>query len=343
MARRLSVISFTKRGLEFQNSIKPVIEGWAGMQDFETSWYCHNEACLQCEGYIHVTTPTKEWAANRFEDSDVIIYISTVTKAVRTTAPSITEHLHDPAVMAIDVQGRYSVTLLPGKAGEAYDLSHWLQDQLHIISVNENTDPERFSIEQYARDNDMIISNTSYARGLNAAIDAGDQAGFFTKFPVKGELPLGYEWSQRGAIGVMISPSYQNAYYDHTLWLIPKCITVGIEIKNPDVSPRDIEIFAGRMLRRYSIYPEAVKQIAVSAKDSGNDSLKIFCSNRDWPFVTCGDEELDEMRRLLNLADGTSKSTLLAIRFGEGNLVVENEANDDINVSVALKTVYINF
>lgn len=343
MARKLAVISFTKRGLDFQNSIKPVIDGWAAMMDFETAWYCHNDACLKCDGYIHVTTPTKEWAANRFEDSDVIIYISTVTKAVRTTAPSITEHVHDPAVMAIDVQGRYSVTLLPGKSGEAYDLSHWLQDQLHIISVNENTDLERFSIEQFAKDNDMVISNISYARGINAAIDAGDQVGFFTKFPVKGELPMGYEWSQRGAIGVMISPSYQNAYYEHTLWLIPKCITVGMEIKNPDISPRDIEIFAGRMLRQYNIYPEAVKQIAVTQKDAQNDSLKIFCSNRDWPYVACEEDELNDMRKMLNYSDDTSNSSLLAIRFGEGNLVVENEDNDDISVSIALKKVYINF
>ena len=41
----------------------------------------------------------------------------------------------------------------------------------------------------------MIISNMTYAKEVSAALLAGDQVGFYTHFPVKGELPEGLVWS----------------------------------------------------------------------------------------------------------------------------------------------------
>ena len=52
---------------------------------------------------------------------------------------------------------------------------------------------------------------------------------------------------------------------------------------------------------------------------------------------------MDDLRKMLNYSYDTSISALLALKFGEGSLIVENEENDDISVSLALKTVYVKF
>ena len=109
---------------------------------------------------------------------------------------------------------------------------------------------------------------------MSAALLAGDQVGFYTHFPVRGELPEGLVWSAEfyreqdreqsageTSLGIYISPSYQRAYFDHTLWLIPRCLTIGIGCRR-GTSARQIEKLVDETLRSYSLYPEALLQAA---------------------------------------------------------------------------------
>ena len=187
MPGKISVISFSELGYKFQDSLRADINQWAALQDMETVWYCKDKSGFGVEGYVPVMIPTKEWSANRFEDSDIIVYLCTVAKAVRNFAPSMKGQTADPAVLAIDQQGRYSIPVLSGKKGEAYELSMWLEQKSGITAVNSGgiIQDAGFSVEKFAEDNNMVISNASYAKEITAALDSGEKIGFYTIFPVK--------------------------------------------------------------------------------------------------------------------------------------------------------------
>ena len=340
MGNRISAISFSEHGFKFQDSLRKDIEQWAALQDMETYWYCKDKIGFGVEGYIPVMGPTKEWAADRFEDSDIIIFFCTVAKAVRNFAPSMKGHITDPAVLAIDQQGRFSIPVLSGKKGEAYELSLWLKEKAGITAVNSGEEGVEygFSVEKYAERNNMVISNASYAKEITAALDSGEKICFYTNLPVKGDLPEGFDWAQKGPLGINLSPSYRNAYFEHTLWLIPKCVEIGISI-DETVVPRDIENELSDLLKELSIYPESI--CSINAVESENLlPLQALCESNDYNYSICPQEEIETLR---NAFPGKELFELAAVKSGNATLIGSSSTGKGISIAAALKRVYLEF
>ncbi len=73
-------------------------------------------------------------------------------------------------------------------------------------------------------------------------------------------------------LGISISPSYQNQYFDHCLWLIPRCITLGIGCRK-GATMEQIEHLVDQVLKEQYLYPEALCQVAtIDLKAEGRDS-----------------------------------------------------------------------
>ena len=341
MSGKISIISFSEAGFRFQDSLRADIRQWAALQEMETEWYCKDKAGFGVEGYIPVMVPTKEWSANRFEDSDIIVYISTVAKAVRNFAPSMKGQSADPAVLAIDQLGRCSVPILSGKQGEAYELSLWLWHKSGIMAVNSGGPvPEAaFSITKFAEDHDLTVSNYNYAKEITAALDAGEKIGFYTSFPVKGELPEGIDWAEKGPLGIYLSPSYHNAYFVHTLWLIPKCLEIGINLTKDGITPRDIDQSLSELLKTLSVYPESICSIN-AVKQDDMASLIILCGMHGFELKTYEKSELDELKDAI---EGIDYYECAALRSGDSQIIARDSSPSGIQIAVALKKIYVDF
>lgn len=59
----------------------------------------------------------KEWTKRRFEDSDAIVFIGACGIAVRSIAPFVKSKKIDPAVVVVDEQGKFAISLLSGHIG----------------------------------------------------------------------------------------------------------------------------------------------------------------------------------------------------------------------------------
>lgn len=340
MPGKISVISFSEHGFRFQESLRPDIEQWAALQDMQTEWYCKDSSGFGVEGYTPVTVPTKEWSANRFEDSDIIVYLCTVAKAVRNFAPSIKGQAEDPAVIAIDQQGKYSVPVLSGKKGEAYEMSLWLEQKSGITAVNSGgiIMEAGFNVEEYAAGNNMVISNSNYAKEITAALDSGEKIGFYTSFPVKGDLPEGMYWAETGPLGIYLSPSYKNCYFGHTLWLIPRCMELGISIEN-DLTPKDIEIFMNDTLKTMNLYPESISR--VNAVDGVyTPVIEAICAANDYPVTVVSQEALARYR---DAFPGKNDAEYAALVSGDARIVSVMSSVSGITIAVALKKTYVTF
>jgi len=340
MSGKISVISFSEHGFKFQESIRPDIEQWAALQDMEAEWYCKDSSGFGVEGYIPVIVPTKEWSANRFEDSDIIVYLCTVAKAVRNFAPSLKGQDVDPAVLAIDLQGKYCVPVLSGKKGEAYEMSLWLEQKSCITAVYSGGTvfESGFNTEEFAEKNNMEISNTSYAKEITAAMDSGEKIAFYTSFPVKGDIPEGMYWAETGPLGIYLSPSYKNCYFEHTLWLIPRCIELGISIEK-DMTPKDIELFINETLKTLYLYPESIAQVNI-VDGPYKAAAGAVCDMNYYPSAVLSKEEIGKIKAAFPEKEDAECAAIIG---GDARMISVMSSENGMTVAVALKKTYVTF
>ncbi len=335
-------VCYNKNEAELAKKLSEAIKEWGTERQVEETWYIADDDNPYRELLKRVQGPVRQWTVDRFEDTDAIIYICSAVRVVRYIGKLIKEQMTDPAVLVVDPAGRYCIPLLSGRRGEAYELAGLFEEKLQMEFIDKTvpTDTKQFDIVKYTEENKMVISNSDYAKEIQAALSSGDMVGFYTNYPVIGNLPLGIEWASKGNIGIYISPSYHSAYFDHTLWLIPKCLVVGIECVKGQ-SFRQLDKFISDVLKGYSLYPEAIERLATIDTMESDPAIQALCYEKDIPVIGYSKQQLDEIKSTDGEAIGECESA--ALKASEGKLMIGTVEHDGIKCAVAIKNLYIKF
>lgn len=337
-------ICFNKYGAKVVEKLDSIIktENEESEAKIETKWFIRNAINARRDLFTTLEYKTHIWTAERFRDTDVLIYVCPSVQAVKHISGSITEQMSDPAVLVIDEKGEYCVPLLAGRRGEANDIGEMLERRAGIKFVNPLMDEHnpRLDIEEYAAKNNMTLSNTDYAREITAAIESGHEVGFYTNYPVLGTIPDRLIWSSEAPLGIYVSPSYHTAYFDHTLWLIPRCIDVGVVCK-VEQSYKEVRKAIQKALQSMSLYPEALSKIATVKGEENNPALMSFALEREIPIVAYEKSELSKLSGVngeeMNIAEAA------ALKASEGKLIINTLEQEDILIAVAMENLYIKF
>lgn len=301
----------------------------------------------------------KTWTEKRFRDKDALIFVGATGITVRTIAPFVRDKRQDPAVIVLDERGRFCIPLLSGHIGGANELAVWLSEQIQATPViTTATDVNRqFAVDVYAARNNMTLSNMTYAKEVSASLLSGYPVGFQSDFPVDGRLPAGLVWSGRlktenpdeVTLGISISPSYQNKYFDHCLWLIPRCITLGIGCKK-GVRLEQIEKLVDEVLKEQYLYPEALCQVATIDLKAEEPGLLEFCRKYGLSLITYTSAELKSVpgdfsssgfvESVTGVDNVCERSAVLA---GEGDLIVKKTCGDGVTCACVRKDWRIRF
>ncbi len=335
-------VCYNRNEAELAKKLSEAIKEWGTERQVEETWYIADDDNPYRELLKRVQGPVRQWTVDRFEDTDAIIYICSAVRVVRYIGKLIKEQMTDPAVLVVDPAGRYCIPLLSGRRGEAYELAGLFEEKLGMGFIDKTvpTDTKQFDIVKYTDENKMIISNSDYAKEIQAALSSGDIVGFYTNYPVIGNLPLGIEWASKGNIGIYISPSYHSAYFDHTLWLIPKCLVVGIECTKGQ-SFRQLDKFISDVLKGYSLYPEAIEKLATIDAMESDPAIQALCYEKDIPVIGYTKQQLDEITDADGCAIDECESA--ALKASEGKLMIGTVEHDGIKCAVAIKNLYIKF
>ncbi len=335
-------VCYNKNEAELAKKLSEAIKEWGTECQVEETWYIADDDNPYRELLKRVQGPVRQWTVDRFEDTDAIIYICSAVRVVRYIGKLIKEQMTDPAVLVVDPAGRYCIPLLSGRRGEAYELAGLFEEKLGMGFIDKTvpTDTKQFDIVNYTDKNNMVISNSDYAKEIQAALSSGDVVGFYTNYPVIGNLPPGIEWASKGNIGIYISPSYHSAYFDHTLWLIPKCLVVGIECTKGQ-SFRQLDKFISDVLKGYSLYPEAIEKLATIDTMESDPAIQALCYEKDIPVIGYSKQQLDEITSADDEAIGECESA--ALKASEGKLMIGTVEHDGIKCAVAIKNLYIKF
>ena len=337
-------ICFNKYGAKVAEKLDAVIDAWKKEKelDVQTNWFIRNAINPRHDMFTSLEIKTNDWTAERFKDTDVIIYICPSVQAVKHISGSISDQMSDPAVLVIDEKGEYCVPLLSGRRGEANDIGEMFARRADIKYINPLIDDpkSRFDIEEYALKTDMVISNSDYAKEITAAIESGHEVGFYTNYPVLGSIPDKLIWSSEAPLGIYVSPSYHTAYFDHTLWLIPRCLDIGVICGN-DVNYKTVKKAIMSALQSMSLYPEAVAKIATVKGSEAVPALQGVALERNVPILSYEESELKKITgpdgEIINEAEAA------ALKASEGKLIINTVEQDDVLIAVAMENIYIKF
>lgn len=307
-----------------------------------------------------VTESVKEWTGKRFADSDAIIFVGACGIAVRSIAPFLKSKKTDPAVVVVDEMGTYVISLLSGHLGGANELTEKIakitQGEAVITTATDLN--QKFAVDVFAKKNECQISDMKLAKDISAALLADEEVGFETDFFYIGEIPreLSYSnvWNGEPEIGIFVTIHDRERIYKHTLYLIPRIVTVGVGCKK-GTSKETVEKVIRRACEEISVFPAAVAQVASIDLKKEEEGILEYCKERNLPFLTYTAEELKKAEGTFTASGFVEEVTGVdnvcerAAVLGSstdgkaGRLIGEKYAQDGVTAALAVKEWRVKF
>lgn len=174
----------------------------------------------------------KALTARLFETHQALCFIMAAGIAVRMVAPHLTNKTRDPAVLVLDDQGRWVIPLLSGHLGGANRLAQEVADFLGAQAVVTTATEGRglTAVDLLAQERGWVLTDLERTKRLTAALLEGERLPVVSWKPLKAALPPEYvetEGLEENRPCLMVTP-YVHTPKARELWLIPRCITLGI-------------------------------------------------------------------------------------------------------------------
>lgn len=359
-------------GTEMITRVKCSTMGWEkACADGKTGGMSQNESACAIEKSNEVSEELlreqsiSECVAEQFSKVEAIVFIGAVGIAVRSIAPCLVHKSVDPAVVAVDETGKFCISLLSGHFGGANDLAEKIAELIDGIPVvTTATDREqKFSVDVFAKRNGLILEDWEMAKGISAAVLAGEKIGFASRISVEGNVPEELEFADIEAFaqeiscrkadsnrqGILISPLKEEVMpFPMTLQLVPQNVVAGIGCRK-GVSKDKIEEAVDDCLNRYGILPQALKAAASIELKKDEAGIADFCACRGLPFVIYTADELRQVPgdfsksgfvKEVTGVDNVCERSALA---GGGKLICPKQVYDKVTVALAVQKESVKF
>lgn len=182
---RISCISFTANG----SRINRRLESWLEAEGNEVearalARYASDAGVKPLEGKL------ADFCRTYFDWSDVMIFIGAAGIAVRGIAPYVKDKKTDPAVLVIDEQGNFVISLLSGHIGGANEMAGRVAAYLDAVPViTTGTDVNHtLAVDVFAARNHLIIGSMEMAKEMAARLIDKEPVGFISDLEVAGPV-----------------------------------------------------------------------------------------------------------------------------------------------------------
>lgn len=327
---KLELIAFTQRGNSLAQHLAESLSG-----------HGHQAACTR-DGL-----KAEEWAARAFSRSDGLIFVGATGIAVRSIAPHLRHKSTDPAVVVVDEGGQFVIPILSGHLGGANDLAREMAALIGAVPIiTTATDVNGvFAVDQWARRQGLLVCNPERILSVSSRLLARETVGFFSAWPIAGELPTGLSLVPREDAQVVLDLHRPE---EVALWLCPKGIRVGMGCR------RGTPETALRALLEEVLTQEGIPQKAVSAlctidlkKDEGG--LQELAQELDVPLTTYSAQELAQVpgdftpSLFVEQITGVDNVCERAALACGGTLLRHKTAKDGATVALALEELHLTW
>lgn len=347
----IRVISFTSEGHRRNNLLRETLE----------------KAGLSCAGYRKGTAPggsmlcevtsMYDWVGEGW-GKDTYLFIGAAGIAVRSIAPLVKDKFTDSPVLVMDEKGGYIIPLLSshlGGAGETARIISALTGAVPVVTTATDLN-RKFAVDLFAKENGMQISDRTLAKEISARILQGGTVGFYSDFPVKGNVPEEllvkeeYEELKEAVPGIAVLEKKPEEAMPNVLYLYPKIVSVGIGCRR-GVKKEKIEQKIRSVLERGGWEIDQIGVIASIDRKADEEGILEFASKYRIPFRTYTAGELNTVEQVTSSSDfvknitGTDnvceRAALLAGRSGE--LIYKKEKFEDLTLAVVRMHYEVTF
>lgn len=322
--KKISCISFTANGSRINRRLKDWLEAQGISCDSQGLARYAGEAGIQpLQGNL------QEWCQEHFSHADALIFIGATGIAVRGIAPYVKDKNTDPAVLVIDEQGNFVISLLSGHIGGANEITRQVAAFLGAVPViTTGTDVNHtFAVDVFAQKNHLQIDSMQKAKEIAAALIDKKKVEFFSELPVETEVPsvlkpvemeipsarkpmegkvpsASSTFHFRIAVtvhepGEILKPSedkidLNTAMRADTLRLIPKNVHLGIGCRK-GTPAAVIEQQVQKVMKQCQLDWKAIAGAASIDLKKDEEGLRQFCKDHYLPFHVYTAEELQEV------------------------------------------------
>lgn len=375
---KVSIISFTLKGIELSLKIK---KAFSGETEEELCLYtkCSHaekslterkltEKNLAESGLSYVEQPLTEWTGEQMKKRRSLLFIGACGIAVRAIAPFLTDKLNDVPVLVMDEQGRFVIPVLAGHVGGANELAVSLAERMGSTPViTTATDLNHcFAVDLFARRNALHIVNKDGIAKVSSRILAGEEVtmaveeGHFREEEagIPGEkrlleeinVPEGIRLvSTESLADVLVAPaSYGQG---RLLTLRPKEYVIGIGCKRGKAAEQ-INQFVNRVLKESGISMEQVAAFVSIDRKKDEEGILWMSSHYGIPFVTYSAEELQQVEGTFHASEFVKSQVGVdnvceraALRFSgpDGILITGKQAEDGITAAIVKRRWSVSF
>lgn len=252
--------------------------------------------CRWSVKYAHKPNPVQEWCKEQFEICDAILFVGAMGIAVRTVAPFLQSKVTDPAVLVMDEQGKYMISMLSGHIGGGNELARILAAELGaepVITTASDVN-KKIAIDVFAKKNQLMIADMKQAKETAAAIVAGKPVSFSCEGKVYGQIPPELSAGPAQAkMQVVVTPR-EKEEQQKILHLIPKAYVLGIGCRKGKTL-EEIETRVFEELHQYEIAIESIQSVATIELKREEQGLLDFCEKYKFPITFYTAEELQQV------------------------------------------------
>lgn len=306
-----------------------------------------------------------------FQEAEALLFIGACGIAVRAIAPCLVHKKEDPAVLVMDEQGRYVISLLSGHLGGANALTKRIASAAGAAPViTTASDLEgKFSVDLFAKENGLVITDFEKAKAIQALLlrekretaEDGTAEGeetaagvrIYTTIP-KHRLKLpaddrdveiiafseGIAEPFRASDILIAFRTVDPAFPG--LCLVPKCIVVGIGARK-GVTEDEVNAGISRSLADLRIPEEAVEKLVSIDLKAQEEGILAWSYRHEIPFVTYTAEELRSAdgsfasSAFVQSVTGVSNVCERAAAYGshQGRILLHKTIHGNVTVAVA--------
>ncbi len=251
-------------------------------------------------------------AGRLMNNYEAIIFLSSTGIAVRSIASFIKNKVEDPAVLVIDILGKYVISLLSGHLGGANELTERIAKIIGAMAII-TTATDNLKVvapDIIAKENRLIIENIKIAKEISALLVDGKNVAFVDESK-EISLPKGYTEKLQDVDGIVyVTNKCREVFSDKNipvLKLIRKNIILGIGCKK-NYSPKAMIYEVKEKLKLYNLDERSVK--AVTSVEIKKDELAIIALSEylKAEFETFSIEEIKTIQQRYQGSDFVEKS-----------------------------------
>lgn len=344
---KIDFITFTKRGSGIAVSMQQGLKN-DGHRVRVFSFYRQSVASsIPFENLVSQTELS-------FTSSDAVVFISACSVAVKAIAPLIGSQKKDPAVIILDEELRFLIPLLTSNSDKDRKLINVIAENSGtevIISGKESPQNEYFGLDNLVRQNNLHFDNKRLYNEIISDIVSGEKIGFRSYFS-SSVVPEGMTDKTSYPLpetGIYITYTKAELPFKHTLFLFPKCISIGISCKS-GTSKQKIENHIMQLLSDNRIPLVAVEKIASVSFKKNEQGILDFCKDYNLPFFTYEPEQLAEFICSPVTSDLSpeiseqkfSVSEKCAMICSGGRLIEKKFSANGISTAIAVRSLYID-